>query len=325
MSDPYPYEQARTLATDPRHAPLSRLWRSPYVLLTLAVLFWSGNFIVGRGTAGLVPPVALAFWRWTIGLGLVVCLGAAQIRKDWPTLAAHWRPVVVLGILGVAVFNTLVYVGLQTTTAVNALLMQSAMPLVILAATFLLYRERPGVRAALGVLVSIAGVCVIATKGDWRALATLRFNSGDLWVLLAVGSYALYSALLRQRPRVHPLSFLAATFAVGSLSLLPLYAHEHFVNAQVQAGWASFLAIAYVAVFPGFLSYLLFNRGVELAGANAAGHFMHLMPIFGSGLAILLLGERLAAFHLIGAALIAAGLMLATLGRQQAGSAPSNR
>jgi len=295
---------------------ISQLWRAPYVLLTFAILFWAGNFIVARATTGIVPPVALAFWRWTIGLALVVCLGAGQIRRDWSILSANWRFLVMLGILGIATFNTLVYYGLQTTTAVNALLLQSAMPLVILAATFLLYRERPGFWPALGVLVSIIGVFIIATKGDWHALASLMFNAGDIWVLLAVVSYAFYSALLRDRPQVHPLSFLAATFAIGSLILLPLYVHEHVAVAQVQPTPAAYLAIAYVAIFPGFLSYLLYNRGVELAGANTAGHFMHLMPIFGSGLAILLLGERLALFHIAGAAFIATGLGLAMLKRR---------
>jgi drug/metabolite transporter (DMT)-like permease len=298
------------------HSLVTRVWRSSYILLTLAVLFWSGNFIVGRATAGIVPPVALAFWRWTIGLALVLCLGMAHVRRDWGTLARHWRILIVLGALGIAAFNTLVYFGLQATTAVNALLLQSAMPVIILAATFLLYGERPNGRQALGVLVSIIGVIIIATKGDWGTLVQMTFNPGDLWVLLAVAAYALYSTMLRKRPAVHPLSFLAATFAIGALMLAPLYIHEH-AAAQVQPVRAAYLAIAYVAVFPGFVSYLLYNRGVELVGANAAGHFMHLMPIFGSGLAILLLGERFAGFHLAGAFFIAAGLGLATFRRRQ--------
>ncbi|MGE0418289.1 MAG: DMT family transporter [Acetobacteraceae bacterium] len=314
---PRPPVEAQTAPPASRSvAPWQRLWTAPHVLLTFAVLFWSGNFIVGRAIAGTVPPVALAYWRWTLGLGLVICLGTSQIRRDWPVLRRHWRVLLVLGALGIAVFNTLVYLGLQFTTAVNALLLQSAMPVMILAASFLLFRERPGGWQVLGVLVSIVGVAVIATHGDWHMLASLKLNAGDVWILAAVASYALYSALLRQRPAVHPLSFLAATFAIGSVMLLPLYVHEHLRIAQVQPVPAAWLAIAYVAVFPGFLSYLLFNRGVELAGANTAGHFVHLMPIFGSVLAILLLGETLAGFHLVGGALIAAGLVLAALDRR---------
>ena len=295
--------------------PLAHVWHAPYVLLALAVLFWSGNFIVGRATTGIVPPVALAFWRWTIGLALILSLGATHVRRDWPTLVRHWRMLAALGALGIAAFNTLVYLGLQTTTAVNALLLQSAMPVIILAVAFLLFGERASPRQTVGVLVSIGGVIAIASRGDWRALAALTFSPGDLMVLAAVAAYALYSALLRKRPAVHPLSFLAATFAIGALMLLPLYIHEHVAIARIRPVPASWLAIAYVAVFPGFLSYLLYNRGVELAGANAAGHFVHLMPIFGSGLAILFLGERFAGYHLAGAALIAVGLVLATVRR----------
>lgn len=317
MPSPPSGEPARTSAADTstrQAAVVSYLWRTPRILLTLAIVFWSGNFIVGRATTGLVPPVALAFWRWTIGLVLVLGFGWRHVRQDGAVLARNWPILVVLAILGIAAFNTFVYIGLQTTTAVNALLMQSAMPVLILAAMFLLFGERPNIWQALGVLVSIVGVFAIATKGDWRAAAQMTFNTGDLWVLAAVAAYALYSALLRKRPAVHPLSFLAATFSIGAMTLLPLYIHEHLDVAQIQPVLPAYLAIAYVAVFPGFLSYLLYNRGVELAGANSAGHFMHLMPIFGSGLAILFLGEHLATFHVAGAALIAAGLGLATIG-----------
>jgi drug/metabolite transporter (DMT)-like permease len=187
---------------------LSSVWKSPYILLTLAVFFWSGNFIVGRAVTGIVPPIALAFWRWTIALLLVLCFGMLELRHNAAALVASWRMLLVLAALGIAAFNTLVYVGLQKTTAVNALLLQSTMPIVILAATLVLYGERPGVRQAVGVVISLAGVAVIASKGNWGTLTALTFNIGDLWVLAAVGAYAVYSALLRTRPAVHPLSFL---------------------------------------------------------------------------------------------------------------------
>ncbi len=291
-------------------------WNMPYLLLTLAVLFWSGNFIVGRAIAADVPPVTLAFWRWTIGLVFILALGHRQLRADFPVLLRAWPMVVLLSGLGIAVFNTLVYFGLQSTTAVNGLLLQSAMPLIILLFSFLLFREKPRLNQVAGVLVSVIGVLAIACQGDIAVLWSLAVNIGDVWILLAVMSYALYSALLRKRPAVQPFSFLAATFSLGALMLAPLYAMELRAGMRIVPEPGSYLAILYVAVFPGFLSYLFYNRGVELVGANRAGHFMHLMPVFGSILAVLFLGESFRGFHLAGIALIGGGILFAMLPRR---------
>lgn len=309
-----PGRRAR-LAGPSRRSLAARLWAAPAPLLTLAVFFWSCNFVVGRAVAAEVPPVALAFWRWTLGLVLVLVVGHEDVRRDWPIMRANVGRLTLLAALGIAAFNTFVYIGLATTTALNALLLQSAMPIVIIGATLVLFGERPGWLQALGVMVSICGVATIASRGNPASLAALELHAGDLWVIAAVVAYAGYSALLRQRPPIQPLSFLAATFALGSLMLAPLYAWEHVTTAQLRLTPVSLLAVGYVAIFPAFVSQLFFNRGVELAGANAAGHFVHLMPLFGSVLAVGLLGERLAGFHILGGALIAAGLVLAILGR----------
>ena len=291
-------------------------WNMPYLLLTLAVLFWSGNFIVGRAVAGDVPPVTLAFWRWTIGLVFILALGHRQLRADLPVLLRAWPVVILLSGLGIAVFNTLVYFGLQSTTAVNGLLLQSAMPLIILLFSFLLFREAPRLNQLIGVIISIIGVLAIACQGDVAVLLSLAVNIGDVWILLAVMSYALYSALLRKRPAVQPFSFFAATFLLGALMLVPLYAMELRAGLRIAPQPGSYLAILYVALFPGFLSYLFYNRGVELVGANRAGHFMHLMPVFGSLLAVGFLGETIQGFHLAGIALIGGGIFFAMLGRR---------
>lgn len=291
-------------------------WNMPYLLLTLAVLFWSGNFIVGRAVAGDVPPVTLAFWRWTIGLVFILALGHRQLRADLPVLLRAWPVVILLSGLGIAVFNTLVYFGLQSTTAVNGLLLQSAMPLIILLFSFLLFREAPRLNQVIGVIISIIGVLAIACQGDVAVLLSLAVNIGDVWILLAVMSYALYSALLRKRPAVQPFSFFAATFLLGALMLVPLYAMELRAGLRIAPQPGSYLAILYVALFPGFLSYLFYNRGVELVGANRAGHFMHLMPVFGSLLAVGFLGETIQGFHLAGIALIGGGIFFAMLGRR---------
>jgi drug/metabolite transporter (DMT)-like permease len=295
------------------HQILNRFWHSAWMLLALTNLFWAGNFIVGRAVAGQVPPVALAWWRWTGAF--VVAFGFAwpHLRRDGPVLMRHAPILIVLATTGISSFNTMTYIGLQDTTAVNALLLQSVMPVVILLWAFSLYGERPGLFQAAGVAVSLAGVAAIAGRGSIGALAGLSFNAGDVWVMGAVVIYALYAVLLRRRPRVHPLSLLTVLMGLGSVLMLPFYIGEEHAGATIRGGWPSVAAIAYTAVLPSFVAYLFFNRGVELIGAARAGQSMHLMPVFGTALAVLFLGERIHLYHASGGVLIAAGIVLASL------------
>lgn len=294
------------------HMPLlRRLWTAPYLLLSLTALFWAGNFVVGRAVHGAVPPVALAFWRWTGAFLLVIGFAWPHLRRDAPDLRRNAGGLLLLSALGVAAFNTCVYLGLQTTTALNALLLQSAMPVLILLASFLLFGERAGRLALAGVGVSLLGAALIVTRGEPTALAALSLNRGDAWILAAVIAYALYSTLLRRRPPIHPASFLAVTFALGAAMLLPFYMAEHFNGHAARADATTVLAIAYVVVFPSVLAYACWNRGIELIGANRAGPFVHLMPAFGSLLAVGVLGEAVHLYHALGIGLIGAGVALA--------------
>lgn len=301
-----------TTAAKPGRGPGGRLGQLPYLLLTLTVLFWSGNFIVGRAVHADVPPIGLAFWRWTGGLSLVFAFAWPHLKRDWPVLLRYWRVMLLFSFFGIATFNTLVYLGLQSTTAINGLLMQSTMPVMIVVISFAVFRETISWLQGLGVAVSLAGAVTIIAQGDIQTLAALTLNRGDLWIVLAVACYATYSALLRKRPGVHPLSFLAATFALGALMLLPFYIWETASGDPVPFERVSLLAIGYVALFPSVLAYLCFNRGVELVGANRAGLFIHLMPVFGSLMAIGLLGEAFCAYHAVGMVLVLAGIALAT-------------
>lgn len=290
---------------------MTRLWRTGWLLLLIPPLLWSGNFVLARGMRADVPPVALAFWRWAGAF--VFCLPFAwpHLRRDIPVLCRHWVSTLLLAATGIAAFNTMIYVGLQSTTALNAVLLQSAMPLFILLWAIGLFREWPGPRETLGIVVSMAGVAVIAGRGSAQVLAGLRFNPGDLWVVGAVIAYAFYSALLRRRPAVHPMSFLAVTFVLGAAMLVPLYAMELADGRHIVMGIPSLLTLLYVAIFPSLIAYLAFNRGVDLVGAGRAGQFVHLMQVFGSFLAVVFLGETLHPYHAAGIALIAAGLVLA--------------
>jgi drug/metabolite transporter (DMT)-like permease len=290
---------------------LRAVWSTPALLLIVSTLCWSGNFVLGRAMHEHVPPIGLAFWRWTGALLLVVGFAAPHLRRDWTALWTEPLRLVLLSFLGVASFNSLVYLGLNTTTATNAVLLQSVMPLMIFLASYAIYREAVQPVQVIALAISLVGVTTIISHGSMAALLSLSLRPGDGWVLLAVVFYALYSVLLRRRPQVHPLSFLAATFALGALMLLPVYLAEHLAVRRIQVDGPTLASIVYVAIFPSVVAYLCFNRAVELAGPNRAGQYLHLMPVFGSALAALFVGERLAWFHWAGAALIACGILLA--------------
>ena len=281
----------------------------PYLLLTLAMVFWSGNFILGRAVRMDIPPIALAFWRWTVASLLIIGPAFSPLKRDWSTITRHWPIILLLAGTGVAAFNTLAYMGLRHTVAINAFLMQTMMPVFIVILSFGLFRVPVNKGQIGGVMLCLMGAVTIIVQGDVRVMASLSFNPGDLLVLTAVLSYAGYSVLLRKRPPIHPLSFVAVTFILGALMLLPLYLWETFAVRAIQFNRITLLAVAYVGIFPSIISYLCYNRGVERIGANRAGLFLYLMPVFGSVMAFFFLGESFRWFHWAGMVLIAAGIV----------------
>ncbi len=197
----------------------------PYLLLTLAALIWSSNFVLGRYVSGAIPPLALSFWRWALALVLLLPFAWSELRGRGALLLRHWKSLLALGVLGIANFNTFTYLGLQSTTATNAVLMVSTTPVVIVLLSFVLLGQRVRAPQALGIAVSLAGVAVIVAQGEPARLAALTLNRGDAWVLAAVLSWAAYSVCLRWRPAgLPPLAFLVATMAAGLVVLAPLYA-----------------------------------------------------------------------------------------------------
>ncbi len=285
-----------------------RLWASPYLLLTLVALLWAGNALAGRASREVVPPFTLALARWAGALLIVAPFARAPVLKDLPALKAHWPILLLLGLLGVAAFNALLYSGVHFTTATNAVLIQAAIPPLIAVFAFALFRDATNPRQIGAMLLSLAGVLVVVSQGDPTVLLHMKIGVGDALILTASAVWALYTVLLRKRPAVHPLSFLACTFAIGVVAMLPLAASEWAGGRVVIWGPAALGAMAYVAIFPSVIAYLLYTRGVDLIGAARAGQFINLMPLFGAGLAVLLLGEPLHAFHLLGGGLIVAGI-----------------
>ncbi len=294
----------------------ARGWRAlgdePRFLVLLPGLFWAGNAIVARSISAEIPPVALAFWRWTAAALLIAPLAWPYLRRDLPIMARRWPAMLVLTAFGIAIFNTLLYKAAQTTTALNIVMLQTTMPLVVVVASFLFFRQAVTWRQAVAIVISMAGALILISHGDPAVLAHLDFTTGDLWMLAAIVSYAIYTALLRLRPDVHGLSFACVTFAGGALMLLPIYIGETLLVRPMPVSATSILAIGYVALFASVLAYLAFNRVVALLGANTAGLAVHLVPVFGTLLAVLLLGESLHAYHGFGIGLIAFGLWLAT-------------
>ena len=292
---------------------LARIWNSAWMLLVLANLFWAGNIIVGRAILGPVPPVALSFWRWTGAFAVAFWFAWPHLKNDWRVLLAHWKIVLVLAATGMAFFNMIAYVGLAGTTALNVLLLQSSVPLVVTVLAFAFFNERPSAWQLGAVAISLAGVAFVVAHGSVSALRAFHFFRADVWIMVSVVIYGCYIVLLRRRPEVHPLSFMLAAAGVSAVMMAPFYAWDLSRGLRIVNNWQDYGGIVYMAVFPSFISYLLFNRGVQLIGSVRAGQSTHLMPIFGSVMAVMFLGESFHLYHLIGVVLIGTGILLAQL------------
>ena len=288
-----------------------RIFDQPYLLLALTSLFWAGNTIIGRAAADLVPPATLTGLRWSLAFLVVLPFSWPHLRADWPVLRRHLGAITLFALLGGAGYNVAAYLALHYTEAINSLLLQSIGPLFVGVWTFVLFRERLTLLQATGILISMTGAFVIICRADLGVLARFAFNFGDVLILTALVFYALYTALLRRRPAVHPMSFLAATIAASAVLVVPPVVWEVATGHLPVLTTATFGALAYVAIFPSVLAYLCLNRGIELIGANRAAPFLHLMPVFGSVMAMVFLGERPQLFHGLGYALVLVGIFIA--------------
>jgi drug/metabolite transporter (DMT)-like permease len=285
--------------------------RPPSLLLSGAALLWAGNFVLGRAMRGHIPPIGLAFWRWALALAVLLVLFGRRLSAQRAPLLARWKFVVLLGILGVGNFNLFVYLGLQHTTATNALLLNAAAPAFIVVLSFLSGLGRPTGRLLLGVALSLSGVAAILSQGRASTLLELQLNPGDLWVLAAVLSWSLYTVLLSRRPSgVEPMVLLTALVLVGTAWIAPFYAWEIARGLRVTFDLVTAGSVLYVGVFASLVAYAFWNAGVAQAGASRAGVFLNLMPAFGTLLAVVLLGEPFRLFQAVGIGLIVAGVTL---------------
>ncbi len=285
----------------------------PFVLLALAVLFWAGNWVAARGLRFDAPPVAMAFWRWTIALALFLPISAAVLHAQWRLLLHSWKTLCLLGVLATVLQHIPIYIGLKYTTATNGAILNAATPLFIILLSWIFIGERLRASGIFGVLLALAGVLWIVTRGDPGVLAGLAVNIGDLWVLLATLTWAIYTVCLRWRPAsLHPLAFLTGISVVGVAAMLPLYALEVASGATLKLTAASVLGIAYMGAFATVLAYLFWNNAVQQVGPSRAGPFMYLMPVFTPLLAMVFLDERPRLFHAVGIVLIFLGIYLSS-------------
>lgn len=284
-----------------------------YLLLILTTLFWSGNFVLSRGMHTDIPPMTLSFWRWLLALVILLIFCWRTVYPQRHVLIKERTFIIVQGLLGVTGFNSLIYLAVQTTTAVNAVLINSCTPILIALCSLVIYRELLRTRQWLGILTSLTGVALIMTGGDLRSLLGLEFNRGDLLVLLAGLVWALYSINLRNYPKeLHPFTFLTGIVIVGIIGIIPLFITELVLGHTMTVTGPTLGAIVYVAIFPSVLAFIFWNRAVRDIGASRAGTFIHLMPVFSSILAVIFLHETIEVFHIQGITLVFTGIFLAT-------------
>lgn len=295
----------------------------PAVLLTLSALFWGGNFVVGRWAHSDIPPLNLTFARWLVAALILTPFVAREMWALRDILRNHFALLFVLALTGMAMFHSFTYIALNTTEAINAAFVLAAMPVVIPVASKIMGDERLSVRQAIGIFVSFVGVGVIVSRGDLDVLLNMSFTPGDLWVLAAVVAWSVYSVLVRRKPKELPsLVMIAACMWIAVVILTPFYAWERVAVGGFALTPSSLLVIAYLALFASIAAFVCWNAGVHRMGANKAGLFIHLIPLFASIFSIIFLGESLKSYHFIGIVPILVGLSLTTTAKAPPLKAP---
>lgn len=281
-----------------------------YVLLTFAAFLWGLGTVIARGVHEIVPPVGLSFWRAVIVVVVLSPFVLPELLRKWPVIAAHWKFLALMGALQLGAQAVFV-LALNFTTAINAALENASQPAITAVMAWLLIRERVSLRQSLGILIALIGITVMVVRADLSALMAFDFNIGDLFVVLAVSSWALYAILLPRVPRALGLTTtLFIVMSTGGIALLPFYIVESLVYRPVSINLPTVATIVGLGLFITSTSVFIWNAGVRAVGPNRATAFMNLIPIFGAGLAILILGERLFLYHLAGAVLVWVGIQL---------------
>ncbi|NMA97014.1 MAG: DMT family transporter [Phyllobacteriaceae bacterium] len=294
---------------------IAGILNQPYLLLILAPLFWGGNLIAAKLVVGEIDPYMLLAARCVLATLVIIPFAWKALQKDWAVVKANWLALMAFGAVGYALFNGLLYIGVQTTSGVNAAIVQASLPMLILACNFIFFRVKARWLQIVGVLLAIFGVLLTATHGDASRILSLDFNLGDLFVILACFAYTGYTLALRFRPKMDLMSFMAVSFSGAAITAVIMLFLFRDAGAEIarlgSAPLSVWLVIAYVAIFPSMFSQVAYARGVELVGANRAAPSHNLIPVFGTLGSVIILGEALQLYHFTAAALIIAGIVLA--------------
>lgn len=304
------------------HRPLTALYDNAIVLLLITPLFWGGNAIAGKFAVGTVSPFLLTCARWTVASAILLAIAHRHLHNDWPIIRRHLPFLFFIGAIGYSGFNAMLYLGLRHTTAINASVFQAGIPLFIFALNYAVFRTRALWIQVAGYALTLVGVLIAAAHGDLARLVGLEVNEGDVMVLGGVLAYAVYSVALRSKPAMHWLSFLTVLIVSAAVAAVPFALYEatteQFIWPVTATGW---LVIAYAAIFPSILGQGFFIRATELIGANRAGLFLNLVPVYASLLAVTMLGETFRLYHAVAFVLVIGGIVIA----QRTGAAGSRR
>ena len=287
---------------------------SAYIFLILATLFWSGNFIVGKAASFFeIPPFSLNFYRWTFAWLILAPFTLKEIIKKRDYIKKNIKLILILGITSITIFNSIVYYSLNFTQVISGVLMISTIPVMIIFFSWIFKIETTNIYQILGVIFSLLGVMIIVTKANFDILINLNFNKGDLWMVIAMFSWAIYSALLRKKKfDLSQASLLEVIISAGLILLLPAYIIEMSLGFKLNLNMPFILTLSYVVLFPGLASFICWIKGISIIGSNRSGIFLHLMPIFSTMLAILIFKEKFMNFHLFGAIFIIIGIFLSS-------------
>ena len=289
---------------------LSRAYSSAPFLLFLATLGWGSNTIASRLAVGEVSPMLLIFFRWGFVVVILLSLYWRQMIDEWPVIRPRLKWLLIMGGCGLSLFNAFFYIAAHSTTAVNLGIIQSTMPGMILLGSFVFFGDRINRLQFSGLLLTLLGVGVIVTQGSLEQLMQLTFNHGDLLMIFACSFYAMYTVGLKSRPKISGMVMLAYFSVAAFLMTIPLMIFESFIYGTVMPGVKGFAIVFYIAIVPSFLSQIFFMRGVDLIGPGSAGLYANLVPIFSAIMAVLLLSEEFALFHLAAMLLVFGGIGL---------------